>query len=62
MMGWLLDTLVWSGALLDRELAIAHELAHHRGRDLLANMLAQAVLALHWFNPLAWATNRSSTV
>ena len=44
-----------SGALLDRELAIAHELAHHRGRDLLANMLAQAVLALHWFNPLAWA-------
>ncbi len=37
-----------------RDLAIAHELAHHRGHDLLANMAAQGVLALHWFNPLAW--------
>lgn len=37
-----------------RDLAIGHELAHHRGRDLLANILAQPVLALHWFNPLAW--------
>lgn len=45
-------------ALADREardLAIAHELAHHRGHDLLANILAQPLLALHWFNPLAWA-------
>ena len=37
-----------------RDLAIEHELAHHRGRDLLANILAQPLLALHWFNPLAW--------
>ncbi|MFM5907589.1 MAG: M56 family metallopeptidase, partial [Novosphingobium sp.] len=37
-----------------RDLALAHELAHHRGHDLLMNMLAQPVLALHWFNPLAW--------
>ena len=37
-----------------RDLAIAHELAHHRAHDLLANMAAQPVLALHWFNPLAW--------
>ncbi|MXP24941.1 hypothetical protein GRI39_02625 [Altererythrobacter indicus] len=37
-----------------RDLAIAHELAHHRGRDLLANIIAQPLLALHWFNPLAW--------
>jgi hypothetical protein len=37
-----------------RDLAIAHELAHHRGRDLAANILAQPILALHWFNPLAW--------
>ena len=37
-----------------RDLAIAHELAHHNGHDLLANMAAQALLALHWFNPLAW--------
>lgn len=38
-----------------RDLAIAHELAHHRGHDLLANIAAQPLLALHWFNPLAWA-------
>ena len=37
-----------------RDLAIAHELAHHAGRDLLANLAAQPLLALHWFNPLAW--------
>ncbi|MCL6252102.1 M56 family metallopeptidase [Altererythrobacter sp. KTW20L] len=38
-----------------RDLAIAHELAHHSGHDLLANLAAQPLLALHWFNPLAWA-------
>lgn len=37
-----------------RDLAIAHELAHHRGHDLIANIAAQPLLALHWFNPLAW--------
>jgi beta-lactamase regulating signal transducer with metallopeptidase domain len=37
-----------------RDLAIQHELHHHRGNDLLANMAAQVLLALHWFNPLAW--------
>jgi bla regulator protein BlaR1 len=42
-----------------RDLAIAHELAHHRGNDLLANMAAQLLLALHWFNPVAWAAWRA---
>jgi bla regulator protein BlaR1 len=42
-----------------RDLAIAHELAHHRGRDLAANILAQPLLALHWFNPLAWLAWRA---
>ncbi len=37
-----------------RDMAIAHELAHHRGHDLVANIAAQPLLALHWFNPLAW--------
>ncbi|WP_340587901.1 M56 family metallopeptidase [Erythrobacter alti] len=44
-------------ALIDvkaRDMAIAHELEHHRGHDLLANIAAQPLLALHWFNPLAW--------
>ncbi|PLK24979.1 hypothetical protein C0V72_02920 [Porphyrobacter sp. TH134] len=42
-------------ALHDREardLALAHELAHHRGADLLVNVLVQPLFALHWFNPL----------
>ncbi|UYV14955.1 M56 family metallopeptidase [Porphyrobacter sp. ULC335] len=42
-------------ALHDREardLALAHELAHHRGGDLLVNVLVQPLFALHWFNPL----------
>ena len=38
----------------ERELALAHELAHHRGGDLFANMAAFIVLCLMWFNPLAW--------
>ncbi|MDJ0977902.1 MAG: M56 family metallopeptidase [Erythrobacter sp.] len=35
-----------------RDLALAHELQHHRGYDLLINVLAQPLFALHWFNPL----------
>lgn len=42
-----------------RDLAIAHELAHHKGRDLAANILAQPLLALHWFNPVAWLAWRA---
>jgi hypothetical protein len=37
-----------------RDLALAHELAHHRGWDLVANMAVQPLFALHWFNPLGW--------
>ncbi len=37
-----------------RDLAIAHEVAHHRGHDILANMLIQPLFAMHWFNPLGW--------
>jgi bla regulator protein blaR1 len=38
----------------ERELAIAHEMAHHKSGDLFANLAAFAVLCLMWFNPLAW--------
>jgi bla regulator protein BlaR1 len=38
----------------ERELAIAHEMAHHKSGDLFANMAAFVVLCLMWFNPLAW--------
>jgi len=37
-----------------RDLAIAHELQHHAGHDLAVNFAMQPLLALHWFNPLAW--------
>lgn len=35
-----------------RDLALDHEMAHHRGFDLLINMLVQPLFALHWWNPL----------
>lgn len=38
----------------ERDLALAHELGHHERGDLIANWIALAVLALHWFNPVAW--------
>jgi bla regulator protein blaR1 len=37
----------------ERRLALLHEGAHHDRRDILANLVALAVLALHWWNPLA---------
>ncbi|GGD94399.1 hypothetical protein GCM10011515_12770 [Tsuneonella deserti] len=36
-----------------RDLALAHELAHHRAQDLAFNFLALPLFALHWFNPLS---------
>lgn len=40
----------------EQRLALAHEFAHHRRGDLIANGAALAMLALHWFNPVAhWA-------
>ena len=38
----------------ERDLALAHELAHHRAGDLYANLAAFVFLCLSWFNPLAW--------
>ncbi len=37
-----------------RDLALAHEIAHHRACDLAANFAALPLFALHWFNPLSW--------
>lgn len=36
------------------ELIIQHEKAHMRGLDNLWRMIAFTVVAVHWFNPLAW--------
>lgn len=43
----------------ERRLALAHEVAHHRRGDLVANWFALAVLSLHWFNPLAHLAYRA---
>jgi beta-lactamase regulating signal transducer with metallopeptidase domain len=40
------------------ELAIRHELTHCRRGDLWLKWLAQLVVCVHWFNPLAWLMKR----
>ena len=41
-------------SLAERDLAIAHEMAHHKSGDLFANLSAFTILCLQWFNPVAW--------
>ena len=43
----------------ERRLALLHEGAHHDRRDILANLAALVVLALHWWNPLAHRAYRA---
>ncbi|QNA84633.1 peptidase M56 [Sphingomonas sp. So64.6b] len=43
----------------ERDLALAHELGHHARGDLIANWAALFILALHWFNPVAWRAFRA---
>lgn len=43
----------------EQALALAHELGHHARGDLLANWAALTVLALHWWNPIAWIAHRA---
>jgi beta-lactamase regulating signal transducer with metallopeptidase domain len=43
----------------ERRLALLHEGAHHDRRDILANLVALVVLALHWWNPLAHRAYRA---
>ncbi|MDR7268586.1 beta-lactamase regulating signal transducer with metallopeptidase domain [Pelomonas saccharophila] len=38
----------------ERELILAHEQVHRERGDNLWNLLACALTALHWWNPLAW--------
>ncbi|MGF9908579.1 M56 family metallopeptidase [Brevibacillus porteri] len=43
-------------SLSDAELyhVFAHELAHHKRKDLLWSLLGSLALAIHWMNPLVW--------
>jgi bla regulator protein BlaR1 len=52
------DDFMTRYAPAERRLALLHEAAHHDRRDLLANLAALAVLALHWWNPLAYRAYR----
>ncbi|MET0369771.1 MAG: M56 family metallopeptidase [Sphingobium sp.] len=44
---------------LERDMAVAHERAHHEHGDLAANMVALLLLGLHWCNPIAWIAYRA---
>ncbi len=43
----------------EQDMAIAHERAHHQRGDLVANMVALAMLGVHWCNPVAWFAYRA---
>jgi beta-lactamase regulating signal transducer with metallopeptidase domain len=43
----------------ERRLALDHEAVHHRRGDLWCNHFGLLVLALNWFNPLAWLAFRA---
>ena len=43
----------------ERDLALAHECAHHARGDLIANWMSLVVLAVHWWNPVAWIAIRA---
>jgi beta-lactamase regulating signal transducer with metallopeptidase domain/protocatechuate 3,4-dioxygenase beta subunit len=40
------------------KLIFLHEIAHLQRRDLWTQVLASLILAVHWFNPLAWWAGR----
>jgi peptidyl-prolyl cis-trans isomerase SurA len=46
-------------SLSELRLTLAHELAHVRRRDLLADVLIHLSVAVHWFNPLVWLAARA---
>jgi hypothetical protein len=43
----------------ERRLALAHEITHHRRGDIWWNLAATIVLAVNWFNPVAWIAYRA---
>jgi beta-lactamase regulating signal transducer with metallopeptidase domain len=46
----------------ERRLALDHEWIHHRRGDLWWNHLGLVILALNWFNPIAWLAFRAFRV
>ncbi len=54
----LLPTAAVSWSAERRRAVLLHELAHVKRHDCLTHIVAQAVRAFHWFNPLAWVGAR----
>jgi bla regulator protein BlaR1 len=44
---------------VERRLALEHELVHHKRGDIWWNLAATFVLAIFWFNPVAWLAFRA---
>jgi hypothetical protein len=44
---------------VERRLALEHELVHHKRGDIWWNLVATLVLAIFWFNPVAWLAFRA---
>jgi beta-lactamase regulating signal transducer with metallopeptidase domain len=44
---------------VERRLALEHELVHHKRGDIWWNLVATLVLAILWFNPVAWLAFRA---
>ncbi len=45
-----------------RRAVLLHEMAHLRRGDLLTQIIAQAAVAVHWFNPFVWRAYRTALV
>src|SRR5439155_6786288 len=45
-----------------RDVVLAHELAHLAGRDPLRHIAARLAVAFYWFHPLVWMAARQATV
>ena len=64
--GMFRPTLLFPPGLMEKlsrreiELIVAHELGHHKRRDLLAQATIYSAQILHWFNPLIWVAARSA--
>jgi beta-lactamase regulating signal transducer with metallopeptidase domain len=44
---------------VERRLALEHELIHHKRGDIWWNLAATLILAILWFNPVAWLAFRA---
>jgi len=47
-------SLLGSLSAAERRLVFLHELMHIRRLDVLTNRLGSLIVAIHWFNPVAW--------